>query len=467
MKWLLATLGLLMVAAGGYWAFTGSLIVQVERGWSAVIAGSVVFSTGFLILALAALMGSVNRLAKDMRDARGAGLRARPATAQHVAVASAVNPPVPPAASAELEDKSSAEPEDTSQLRLELVSSPAPVPVQHAFVPPAPQLAAAQTMPSIPVDPASEPKVETGASPAGMEESSASAQIVNAPSPPAARASAPQAQGAPPPSVRPSPAPVRPILPRPAAPTPASRPVPPPPPAASVRPIHPGLAPPPSPSHPPKDSAGIGAAAQPQSVSEAPVPAPREVSEPRKIGWLEQALEASSPEDLGSPKPATSSTAPTPQATSTKDAPAKLAEHQKSDETPAVASSQAPAVEEKTVDAPKKTESLEAEAIAPIVVAAKPAPPSADPEPAANLKLPPEPVRLPIVKPYDFQLAPPAKPIPEQPPLADLPKIMRKYESQGVSYTLYEDGSIDADSTSGRFRFASLDELRIFLEKKS
>ena len=98
MKWLLATLGLLMVAAGGYWAFTGSLIVQVERGWSAVIAGSVVFSTGFLILALAALMGSVNRLAKDMRDARGAGLRARPATAQHVAVASAVNPPVPPAA---------------------------------------------------------------------------------------------------------------------------------------------------------------------------------------------------------------------------------------------------------------------------------------------------------------------------------------------------------------------------------
>ena len=51
--------------------------------------------------------------------------------------------------------------------------------------------------------------------------------------------------------------------------------------------------------------------------------------------------------------------------------------------------------------------------------------------------------------------------------MAPLPKIARKYELQGVRYTLYEDGSIDAEAPNGRYRFASLDELRAFLEKKN
>ncbi|MDP2357108.1 MAG: hypothetical protein Q8M31_13750 [Beijerinckiaceae bacterium] len=460
MKWLLAALGLLMVAAGGYWAFTGSLIVQVERGWSAVIAGSVVFSTGFLILALTALLGSVNRLAQEMRDARNAGARPDPATPQHVTVASAANKHAEPTASAE--------PEDKSQLRLELVSSPPPVPVQHAFMPPAPQPVAAEETPSAPVHSASRPRVETPIRPTTVEDNSASAQSVDAaPAASAAGASAPQADGAPPQAMRPAPNPPgRPSLQRPAPPAPVGRPVPPPP-AARVRAIHPGLAPPPPPPRPQQDSAEKSPAPQAQPVSEAPVPAPREASAPRKVGWLEQALEGASPGDLASLKPVTSPAAPTPRASSVKDAPARIAEHKKNEETPAAASSQAPAVEAKTDDAVKKAENGETEAIAPAVEAAKPATPEADPEPAPEVKPPPEPVRLPVAKSDDFQLTPPAKRIPEPPPLADLPKITRKYESQGVSYTLYEDGSIDADSTSGRFRFASLDELRVFLEKKS
>ena len=93
--------------------------------------------------------------------------------------------------------------------------------------------------------------------------------------------------------------------------------------------------------------------------------------------------------------------------------------------------------------------------------------PVVDLRPAPDVNQPPEPVRLPATRPDELEPVPPARRIPEPPPVADLPKIMRKYESQGVNYTLYEDGSIDADSNSGRFRFASLDELRTFLEQKN
>jgi len=45
--------------------------------------------------------------------------------------------------------------------------------------------------------------------------------------------------------------------------------------------------------------------------------------------------------------------------------------------------------------------------------------------------------------------------------------LLRSYESQGVNYHLYEDGSIDAETSGGTFRFASLEELRQFIEKRS
>lgn len=45
-------------------------------------------------------------------------------------------------------------------------------------------------------------------------------------------------------------------------------------------------------------------------------------------------------------------------------------------------------------------------------------------------------------------------------------RIARRYESQGVRYSLYEDGSIDAETDTGTYRFGSLTELRAFLDKR-
>ena len=45
-------------------------------------------------------------------------------------------------------------------------------------------------------------------------------------------------------------------------------------------------------------------------------------------------------------------------------------------------------------------------------------------------------------------------------------RIARRYESQGVRYSLYEDGSIDAETETGVFRFGSLTELRAFLDQR-
>ena len=43
---------------------------------------------------------------------------------------------------------------------------------------------------------------------------------------------------------------------------------------------------------------------------------------------------------------------------------------------------------------------------------------------------------------------------------------LRRFESNGVSYTLYADGSIDSEAPDGRFHFASMDELKTHLARK-
>jgi hypothetical protein len=62
LKWLVALLGLLLVAAGSFTAMQGWSIVQVERGWSQVIAGSAIATGGFIILALAAVAARIDAL---------------------------------------------------------------------------------------------------------------------------------------------------------------------------------------------------------------------------------------------------------------------------------------------------------------------------------------------------------------------------------------------------------------------
>lgn len=65
--------------------------------------------------------------------------------------------------------------------------------------------------------------------------------------------------------------------------------------------------------------------------------------------------------------------------------------------------------------------------------------------------------------------SPVAQPVPmpdEASPPEPEGRIARRYESQGVRYSLYEDGSIDAETDTGTYRFGSLVELRAFLDKR-
>ena len=42
--------------------------------------------------------------------------------------------------------------------------------------------------------------------------------------------------------------------------------------------------------------------------------------------------------------------------------------------------------------------------------------------------------------------------------------VIGRYESEGTSYVMYADGSIDAQSEAGVYRFASMAELKTFIE---
>ena len=45
-------------------------------------------------------------------------------------------------------------------------------------------------------------------------------------------------------------------------------------------------------------------------------------------------------------------------------------------------------------------------------------------------------------------------------------RLARRYESQGVRYSLFDDGTIEAETESGRYAFASIEELRAFLDAR-
>ncbi|MFH6785024.1 MULTISPECIES: hypothetical protein [Methylobacterium] len=75
----------------------------------------------------------------------------------------------------------------------------------------------------------------------------------------------------------------------------------------------------------------------------------------------------------------------------------------------------------------------------PVSQAAEPSPPP-PPEPA-----PPPP--------------PPEELLPEEPPGKT---VIGTYDSGGNTYTMYADGTIDAETPAGRFHFASIDELKAF-----
>lgn len=62
MTWIVAGAGALLSIAGLYGLVTGASIIQVERGWATFIAGAVAVSAGVITLAIAALMARMERL---------------------------------------------------------------------------------------------------------------------------------------------------------------------------------------------------------------------------------------------------------------------------------------------------------------------------------------------------------------------------------------------------------------------
>ena len=62
MSYLVLALGVFLSFCGAFAFYTGYGIIQVERGWASVIAGSVAFSCGVVTLALGLILHRLTRL---------------------------------------------------------------------------------------------------------------------------------------------------------------------------------------------------------------------------------------------------------------------------------------------------------------------------------------------------------------------------------------------------------------------
>ncbi len=83
-------------------------------------------------------------------------------------------------------------------------------------------------------------------------------------------------------------------------------------------------------------------------------------------------------------------------------------------------------------------------------------------EPALDMPLPPVPARPRDSKPADRRPPGPARMAAER-----SPAILKSGVIDGMPYTLYADGSIEAELPQGTVKFASVDALRSHLEKQS
>ncbi len=82
------------------------------------------------------------------------------------------------------------------------------------------------------------------------------------------------------------------------------------------------------------------------------------------------------------------------------------------------------------------------------------------PSPAVARRPPPRP-------PSSFEPAAP-QPAPEAPPAEQPPvTVLKSGVVDGMAYSLYSDGSIEAQMPEGLMRFASIDELRAHLDQRS
>lgn len=85
-------------------------------------------------------------------------------------------------------------------------------------------------------------------------------------------------------------------------------------------------------------------------------------------------------------------------------------------------------------------------------------------EPALDMPLPPIPARPREMRPANERRMPE---IVRKPPTERGPTILKSGVIDGMPYTLYADGSIEAQLPQGTVKFASVDALRAHLEKQS
>jgi hypothetical protein len=84
-------------------------------------------------------------------------------------------------------------------------------------------------------------------------------------------------------------------------------------------------------------------------------------------------------------------------------------------------------------------------------------------EPALDMPIPPVPVRPRESRPVEKRAEPAAR----KPAIERGPAILKSGVIDGMPYTLYADGSIEAQLPQGTVKFASVDALRAHLEKQS
>jgi hypothetical protein len=111
----------------------------------------------------------------------------------------------------------------------------------------------------------------------------------------------------------------------------------------------------------------------------------------------------------------------------------------------------------------------------PASAAAEPeAPAQATPAPAGNehdwlelalAGIEPEENAEPKPEDEEAQRAAEPAPVPEAQEEPAAPAVVGRYEANGASYALFADGSIEAETDSGIYRFASMAELKEFIER--
>ncbi|MDB5647958.1 hypothetical protein [Methylobacterium sp.] len=91
----------------------------------------------------------------------------------------------------------------------------------------------------------------------------------------------------------------------------------------------------------------------------------------------------------------------------------------------------------------------------------------AEAEPLPEPKSEPEPepmaLRPALIETAEFTELPP-EPVPPVAPVEPEPQVVGTYASGGNTYVMYSTGVIEADTPRGRYTFASLDELKAFVE---